>query len=182
MYSLISLDGVAEEPGDWMFAVDEDVFSFLGNVINRQDDVLLGRGTYEYWVDYWPTSDVEPFASFINNTTKHVFSSSPLNGSWANARWVQSPLEDYVRQLKNGRGRDIGVHGSISVAQALLAADLVDEVHLVVAPTLAGDGSRLFPTLAGGPRRLECVSQVRTPSGAILLSYRLGEQADLAGS
>ena len=52
VYSLLSLDGVAEEPGDWMFDVDAEVFAFLGRVIETQDDVLLGRGTYDYWVDY----------------------------------------------------------------------------------------------------------------------------------
>jgi hypothetical protein len=30
MYELMSLDGVAEEPGDWMFDVDDDVFANLG--------------------------------------------------------------------------------------------------------------------------------------------------------
>ena len=49
-----------------------------------QTDVLLGRGTYDYWVDYWPTSDVEPFASFINATRKHVATSSDLTGDWEN--------------------------------------------------------------------------------------------------
>lgn len=58
LYTLLSLDGVAEEPGDWMFDVDQEVVDNLARVIQDQDAVLLGRGTYDYWVDYWPTSDV----------------------------------------------------------------------------------------------------------------------------
>ena len=76
LYQLLSLDGVAEEPGDWMFDAGEAVFENLGQIIATQDDILLGRATYDYWVDFWPTSDVEPFASFINGTPKHVITSS----------------------------------------------------------------------------------------------------------
>lgn len=174
VYSLMSLDGVAEEPGDWMFDVDPEVFSFLGRVIETQDDVLLGRGTYDYWVDYWPTSDVEPFAGFINSTPKHVFSSTPLRGTWTNEQLVAVPLEDHVRGLKAGPGGDIGVHGSITLVQALLAANLVDELNLVVTPTIAGRGARLFPSGIDGPLRLTCTSESRTPSGTLLLSYAAG--------
>ena len=76
LYTLLSLDGVAEEPGDWLFDADDELFTNLADVIRSQDDVLLGRGTYDYWAGYWPTSDVQPFADFINRTTKHVFTSS----------------------------------------------------------------------------------------------------------
>lgn len=62
LYQLLSLDGVAEEPGDWMHEVDDAVVENLRSTISRQDDILLGRGTYDYWAGYWPTSDVQPFA------------------------------------------------------------------------------------------------------------------------
>ena len=89
MYELMSLDGVADEPGNWMFDVDSDVIDNLGEVISAQSDVLLGRGTYDYWAGYWPSSDVEPFAGFINSTPKHVFTSSPLPDAWSGAVAVQ---------------------------------------------------------------------------------------------
>jgi riboflavin biosynthesis pyrimidine reductase len=53
-------------------------------------------------------------------------------------------LVEFVRKLKQQRGGDVGVHASISVAQALLAADVVDELRLVIAPTIAGRGRRLL--------------------------------------
>ena len=67
-----SLDGVAEEPSDWFFDDGPELFDLIGRVLATQTDVLLGRGTYDYWVDFWPTADVEPFATFINATRKHV--------------------------------------------------------------------------------------------------------------
>ena len=61
LYQLLSLDGVAEEPGDWFADDGSEMFENLRTVIEPQETVLLGRGTYDYWVDYWPTSDLEPF-------------------------------------------------------------------------------------------------------------------------
>jgi dihydrofolate reductase len=170
-YELVSVDGVAEEPGDWVFDVDDEVFANLRQVIERQDDVLLGRGTYDYWAGYWPTSDVEPFASFINSTPKHVITSTPLDPPWARSTAVHGPAEEHVAALKQGDGGDIGVHGSITLTRSLLRASLVDELRLVVAPTIAGRGRRLFGEEAA-LCRLELVDVVRTPSGTLLLGYR----------
>jgi dihydrofolate reductase len=169
LYQLLSVDGVAEEPGNWVFDVDEEVFANLGRVIERQDDVLLGRGTYDYWAGYWPTSDVEPFAGFINGTPKHVFTSRPLTQPWQNSTAVHAPAVEHVSALKQGRGGDIGVHGSITLARSLLAARLVDELRLVVAPTVAGAGRRLFEH--GDLRRLDLRDATATPTGTLLLHY-----------
>jgi dihydrofolate reductase len=109
---LLSLDGVAEEPGNWMSDSGPELFANLGRTIETQDDVLLGRGTYDYWVDYWPTSDVEPFASFINGTPKHVFTSSEPDASWDNTTLVAAPAVDYVRQLKQGTAATSGFTGA----------------------------------------------------------------------
>jgi dihydrofolate reductase len=173
MYELISLDGVAEEPGDWMFEVDDDVFANLGRVIAAQDDVLLGRGTYDYWSGYWPTSDVQPFADFINTTTKHVVTSSTPDEPWDSSVLVQSPVLDYVRALKERDGGDIGVHGSLTLAASLLEADLVDVLELVVVPTLAGAGRRLFGDRSE-PGRLSLESVAGSPTGAVFLRYGRG--------
>ena len=144
LYSLLSLDGVAEEPGDWMFTADVDVFENLAGVISQQDDILLGRGTYDYWAEYWPSSDVQPFADFINQTTKHVFTSSRLSQAWPHSVVADNSLVTYVEHLKDSPGGDIGVHGSIRLARDLLASDLVDRLELVIVPTIAGSGRALL--------------------------------------
>jgi dihydrofolate reductase len=172
VYELMSLDGVAEEPGNWMFDVDADVFDNLGEVISSQSDVLLGRGTYDYWADYWPSSDMEPFAGFINSTPKHVFTSSPLPVAWSGAVAVPERAEDHVARLKAQPGGDIGVHGSITLAQSLLAAGLVDELRLVVVPTVAHSGRRLFQEGPAG-RRLDLLSLRPSTTGAVFAHYAL---------
>ena len=78
---------------------------------------------------------------------------------------------EFVRDLKQQRGGDVGVHASISVAQALLAADVVDELRLVVAPRIAGNGRRLLdglPTI-----QLESIRSELSPTGSLLLDYRV---------
>jgi len=80
-------------------------------------------------------------------------------------------LVQFVEDLKNSSGGDIGVHASISVAQALLAANAIDEVRLVFAPAIAGRGQRLFDRLP--PIRLESVRSATSPRGYLLADYRI---------
>lgn len=173
LYHLQSLDGVGEEPGDWMSDGGEEILDNLGAIIASQDAVLLGRGTYDYWVGYWPTSDLEPFAGFINSTPKHVFTSSAPTIEWANSTIVYGSAAEYVADLKQQDGGDIGIHGSIELSRTLLRADLVDELRLMVAPALARRGRKLFEGGAeSGLRRLELLDTRRTAAGSLLLSYR----------
>ena len=169
----LSLDGVAEEPSDWFFDDGPELFDLIARVIEPQKDVLLGRGTYDYWVDYWPTSDVEPFASFINTTRKHVASSSDLTGHWENTVRMTSPVADYVRRLTKQSDGDICIHGSTERARSLLAARLVDELRLVMPPTIAGHGKRLFAADSEMDlQQFDLVEVEQTPKGTLFLHYR----------
>jgi dihydrofolate reductase len=172
LYELMSLDGVAEEPGegDWFVEADERLMDNLHQVIARQDTVLLGRRTYEKWVPHWPTSTMQPFADFINNTPKVLFSSAPPEVSWSATTHVTGPAADYVADLKRRPGGDIGIHGRLTLARSLLREHLVDELRLAVSPSLAGRGHRLFDD-AGDVQRFELVDADRS-GGCLLLTYR----------
>ena len=61
--------------------------------------MLLGRGTYDYWREYWPTSEVQPFADFINSTPKQVFTSSRPTHTWSNSVFVRESLVGRGRRL-----------------------------------------------------------------------------------
>jgi dihydrofolate reductase len=171
LYELVSLDGVAEAPETFFADWDEAMEDNLAAVIGTQDAVILGRRTYDEWSQYWPGSTIEPFAAFINEVTKHVATSTPLAPQWHNATAVEGGLVEFVQDLKASPGGDIGVHASISVAQALLAADAIDEVRLVVAPAIAGRGRRLLDALP--PIRLEPVRSAMSPRGYLLADYRI---------
>ena len=171
LYHLQSLDGIAFEDADWFDDGGPEVFANLTRVIETQDDILLGRNTYDYWAGYWPDSDVQPFADFINGTRKHVFTSNPFDPGWANTNVVTTSVEEHVRTLKAKDGGDIGIHGSIDLSASLLRAGLVDELRLVVAPALAGEGRRVLDAV-DGVRRLELLDEQRSPKGTLFLTYR----------
>lgn len=167
----LSLDGVAEAPDRFLTAWDDETDAHGAALIANQDAVLLGRRSYDDWVGFWPSSEIEPFASFINAAPKFVATSSPLDKDWNHATAIEGDLVEFVRRLKRQPGGDIGVHASISVTQTLLAAGLVDELWLVVAPTVLGAGIRLFDGVP--PFQLETMSAFTSSSGHVLLQYRV---------
>ncbi|KRD43592.1 deaminase [Cellulomonas sp. Root930] len=171
LYELVSLDGVAEDPSAFFTTWDDELDANLAAVIATQDAVVLGRRSYDEWAGYWPNSTVQPFADFINGVSKYVATSTPLDQEWAHATAVDGDLVEFVHDLKRRPGGDIGVHASISVAQSLLAAGVVDELRLVVAPTVAGGGRRLLDGLPS--IQLDTIRAVVSPTGHLLLDYRV---------
>jgi dihydrofolate reductase len=182
LYTLTSLDGATEDPhryfpetGDRNGApvFDEELARHEGEMLARQSAVLLGRRTYEEWSRYWPTSDEQPFADFINAVPKYVLTSTSLTGTWTNAQPVSGPLADVVAQVKASvdADADIGVHASITLAKSLLAEGLVDELCLAVGRVLDPVGPRLFEGLETR-RELTLVEAAATSSGSVWLRYR----------
>jgi len=171
VYELLSLDGVAEEPDSFFTDWDDAMGANLAAVIATQDAVILGRRSYTEWAQFWPGSQIQPFATFINGVTKYVATSTPLDHDWANATVLDGELVEFVRDLKQQSGGDVGVHASISVAQALLAADVVDELRLVIAPKIAGRGRRLLDGLPS--IQLEPLRSEISPAGYLLVDYRV---------
>jgi dihydrofolate reductase len=170
-YELLSLDGVAEDPDSFIHEWDAVVDAHLAAVIAEQDAVILGRASYEEWARFWPTSEIEPFATFINGVQKYVATSAPLGSDWANATRIEGDLAEFIDDLRKQSGDEIGVHASISVTRSMLAAGLIDELKLVIAPTIAGAGRRL---LDGVPAtRLELTGAESSPSGHLLATYRV---------
>jgi dihydrofolate reductase len=186
LYTLTSLDGAVDDPRRYFPDTDKDLngppvfdkvmIDLEARLIREQDAVLLGRNMYDEWSRYWPNSDEQPFADFINGVKKYVVTSSPLATTWGDAEAVTGPVTEFVGALKARPGGDIGVHGSIDLAQSLLAAGLVDEMQLAVGPVLDPAGRRLFGHLEEWTP-LELLDVTPTPSGTVWLIYRLGAHA-----
>jgi dihydrofolate reductase len=167
----ISIDGVVEAPDKY---VRSDVYADFPDLISRtvseEDAVLLGRKQYEEWANFWPTSQIEPFATFINNTPKFVVSRSLLKVDWNLSALIGNDLPGEIAKLKMRPGKTIGVHGSISLTQSLLQAGLLDELRLVQCPVIAGSGRRLLEH-GGAPVQLDLQSSRTTPTGLQYLVY-----------
>jgi dihydrofolate reductase len=173
---LLSLDGVAEDPNRFFTDWDDVVDASIPRLIATQDAVILGRRGYDEWVGFWPGSEIEPFATFINAVPKYVATSAPLEPQWTNAQVIDRDLVEFARRLKDAPGGDIGVHGSISVAQALLAGGVVDELRLVIAPSIAGSGRRLLDGVQS--MQLESIRSEISPTGYLLVDYRIVPSSD----
>ncbi|HVB51625.1 MAG TPA: dihydrofolate reductase family protein [Acidimicrobiales bacterium] len=171
-YELLSLDGVAEQPDEFFTDFDDVMEENLRRVIASQDTVLLGRRTYDDWAAFWPTSDIEPFAGFINGVEKFVATSTSLGQTWSNTKVIDGDLSEFVTEQKRESGGDIGLHGSIALVQSFLEVGLVDELRLVIAPALAMQGRKLFDR--GLPSRVTLTRHVASPAGYLLLDFRVG--------
>ena len=171
VYELVSLDGIAEHPNEFITDFDEVMRENLGRVIGSQDAVLLGRRTYDDWAGFWPNSEIEPFATFINSVQKFAVTSTRPEQMWANVSVIDQDPAPFVAELKQQPGADIGVHGSISLSQSLLRANLVDELRLVIAPAVQVRGRRLFDDAHA--KRLTLTRTVTSPSGHLLVDFQV---------
>src|SRR5206468_10618988 len=111
--------------------------------------IRLGRITYAMFAGYWPNAggDEKAFADKMAATPRIVFSRTVDEapwGTWDGCRVVRGAAPDEVMRLKRHAGKDLVMWGSLSVAQSLTQAGLIDEYHLVVCPVVLGGGRPLF--------------------------------------
>ncbi len=151
----VSLDGVVEAPGGkeehphsgWTFAFDrgEEGEAFKLRETMDSEALLLGRVTYEGFAAAWPRMEGE-FADKFNSMPKHVVSTTLSDPEWTNTAVIdgKGDVVAAVAALRDQTDGELVVHGSPSLAQTLLDADLVDELRLMVFPVVLGSGKRLF--------------------------------------
>jgi dihydrofolate reductase len=112
----------------------------------------------------------EPFARKMNAVPKYVASNSLAEATWAPVTILSGDVPAKVAELKQQPGRELQIHGSARLGQSLLAAGLVDELRLVIAPVIVGSGRRLFPDGAA-PTGLKLVRNESTPGGLAIHVY-----------
>jgi len=148
----ISLDGVVEAPGgedfrhrDWSFAFDrgEDGDRFKTDEALGAEVLLLGRTTYEAFAAVWPGYE-GTLADKYNAMPKYVVSRTLTDPAWNGTHVLGGDVVEEVTRLKKEVDGEIQIAGSIRLVQALLANDLVDEIHLMTFPVVLGTGRRLF--------------------------------------
>jgi dihydrofolate reductase len=180
----VSVDGVFEDPGGsedyehggWTFEYDrgEEGNAFKLDELMEADVQLLGRVTYEGFAAAWPSRE-GPFAEKLNGDPKVVVSTTLENPSWQNTRVISGNVVAEVARLRDETGGTILVAGSGILVGTLLEANLVDELRLMVFPTILGRGRRLFPD---GIDRLRLrLAETRTvgPDGVQVQVYRRAE-------
>jgi dihydrofolate reductase len=171
----ISLDGVVEAPDQWHFPYfNEEMGAAVGGMLDGVDTMLFGRVTYDSFAGAWPEREAAgeadaTFAKQLGDARKIVASRRPLEFTWRNSEQLQGDLVETVIALKQGAGGDIGMSGSPSIVRALLAAGLVDELHLLVHPIAVRHGAPLFGE--GDPIPLRLLSSQTFATGVLYLVY-----------
>ncbi|WLQ05923.1 dihydrofolate reductase family protein [Arthrobacter oryzae] len=182
----LTLDGVSQGPGSpeedasdgfskggWFVPyLDEEFVKLAADWLGRADALLFGRRTYDNFSRDWPriTDPDDPFTEKMNGLPKYVASRSLKTADWAPTTILSGDIAAQVSELKQESGRELQIHGSATLAQSLLAAGLLDELRLVIAPVVLGSGRRLFPE-GGAEAGLRLIRNETTPGGLAVHVY-----------
>lgn len=180
---LMSLDGYAAGPGGdvMMLPLDESFSAYNLERLRAADTLLLGRTTFEGFRQYWPPiaddpaqPETEREISRLNTAARKVVVSDSLDpadvGGWGETVVVgRADAADEVRRLRQQDGADILTFGSMTTYNPLLAAGLVDEVHVMVGNGLLGDGVRAFTVALDERLRLVGTRQLEGSDNVLLV-------------
>ena len=150
----VTLDGVMQAPGGedfkypgWSFEINrgDDGNDFKLQETRESDALLIGRVTYESFAGAWPDREGE-FADKFNSMPKYLVSSTIKDPEWNNTTVIDGDGDviGEITKLKQEFDGTIQTPGSRTLVQAMLEADLVDEIRLMVFPVVLGTGDKLF--------------------------------------
>ena len=178
----ITLDGVIDDPGGaeefdrggWAFQFERgaegDKFK-LDETLGAEA-LLLGRVTYEGFAAAWPSrTDEVGFADKMNTIPKYVVSSTLQDLTWDTSTRIDGDVAEEVAKLKEQVAGEILVAGSATLVRTLIENDLVDELRLMVFPTVLGGGKRLFGDSASAKAFRLIESRAVGDAGVIILRY-----------
>lgn len=172
----MTLDGVIESPERWSFDYYCDEVG--QSIMARRDTtetLLLGRTMYQEFAAIWPGQTGE-VADFMNNTPKLVASTTLTSVDWAGSTLIEGDVAQALTALKETDGGNITITGSATLVRSLIRAGLLDELHLMVCPTVLGTGKRLFDfsgqDVDGGRIPLALTGSETFPTGVAHLTYQ----------
>jgi dihydrofolate reductase len=193
----ISLDGFSSAPGqsreepfgqgggrltEWMFETDlpgREADAKIRSGINADVGAyVMGRHMFGGYAGEWDLSwrgwwgEDPPYHTPVFVLTHHERAPLPMQGG-TTFHFVTDGFAAAIEQAKAAAGdRKVHVSGGADIVQQALAAGLVDELHIHIAPVLLGQGTRLFDNL---PDRMVELERFRTvdSADATHLSFRV---------
>ena len=180
----VTLDGVMQAPGGkdedrdggfehggWTLPYwHDDIGRSFGELMRDTDAFLLGRRTYVTHAEaFEPLPPGDLFGDMMNAPKKYVVSRTLKTPIWRNTTIIRDDVIESVRALKAEPGRNILTDGSSQLVHALLANDLVDELHLLLYPLTLGSGKRVMAD--GVHATFSLASATPYPTGVVGLHY-----------
>jgi dihydrofolate reductase len=176
----LSMDGYAADANGSVSFIESTTLNKYSDLdqlawLESIDTILLGANTYKLFVDFWPTATMEQeiIADKLNSIPKIVFSKTLKEAPWGNlpaASIISTPSPEAIRALKKQEGKDMVIWGSISLAQALMKENLIDEYHFRICPVVLGSGRPMFENT--GHLDFDLYHSKQYDSGLMLLQYR----------
>lgn len=174
---MVSLDGYfegADHDISWHNADNIEFKEFSLRQLDDVDTLLFGRRTYDTMAEYWQSVEAldtdSETARRMNELYKIVFTNSEVANEWQNAEISQNVVER-IMQLKQAPGKDIAVLGSSNLCVTLLRENLIDEIRVMVNPTVLGEGTPLFQGIKH-PYEFMLTNTTAYASGNVLLTYK----------
>lgn len=169
--TMMTLNGVAGRPEDWQGDyMSPQMMGVIAGSLQASSGLILGRRTYEEFVRYWPNADPaeNPMAPLMNELPKYVVSTTMNNAEWDNTQVVSDT--EALASIKASTEGVLSIIGSPTLVRSLLEAGMVDELSLMVFPTVVNDGIPLF---AGTETRTKLELQYcsELPLGVLHLTY-----------
>lgn len=180
----ITLNGVIQAPGapdedrdggfehgGWTLPFwHDDIGASFVEVMREADTFLLGRKTYVgHAKAFEPMPAGDFFGDLMNAPAKYVVSKTLEQPLWRNTTIVREDPVAFVRALKQQPGKNILTDGSSQLVHALIKADLVDALHLLLYPLILPNGKRLLPD--GVHARFALKATKTYPTGVVGLHY-----------
>ncbi|TQM38427.1 dihydrofolate reductase family protein [Pseudonocardia cypriaca] len=142
-------DGVGESLHRWMLeAADEntaeiEALTSAGAYIMGRNMFSPGRGEWDLdWTGWW--GEEPPYHAPVFVLTHHEREPVEMKGG-TTFHFVTGGITEALDRARAAAGdRDIAIAGGAATVNQYLAAGLVDELHLHVAPVVLGKGERLF--------------------------------------
>ncbi len=179
----ITVDGFVAGPDgslDWMWLPakrDESMFSYIIDLADSCDTILLGRKMTRGFIDHWenvvdnqPDSAEQPLAQLMVNHRKIAFSRTETAIPGRNLEVENGDLATAIQALKNQPGKDIMVYGGADFASSLISLNLIDEYYFIVNPVATGAGLTIFKER----KILELESSTAYLNGKVLNKYVAG--------
>jgi dihydrofolate reductase len=170
-YTLLTADGVFENPVSWRFMdFRDDAYLRDGlALLESCEGKLMGRTSYEANSRIWPgPGKGHPWAARLNTMPKYVFSSTLDTPAWGNTSVIRGDVVAEVTKLKQQSGGDILIWGHTRLAETLLKHRLVDQIDLSIHPVMVGHGK---PFLRDGQSANLKLVAVKSFSKIVKLSY-----------
>lgn len=171
--TMVSLNGVMEDPQNWSFQyMDDDLMKYVSDQLFASDTLISGRITYDGFSEAWSSrAGADAFADRINALPKYVASrtlSEPL--TW-NSTLIKGDIAETVKKIKAEPGQDILQYGCGELTHTLIQHGLVDEIRLIVFPIAVGGVGHVFEKLSANVS-MKLLSSQTLSTGVVLQHYQ----------